>query len=198
MEQNSRLEITPRAGVYGKHYGGYVSQQAWNVTDRQVSVELVQSTNTRDWAETVFAVGVNDKKWFRFTQQRGQLYFQTMVDGGKSSTQIAYDPTQHRFWRFRHDAAADRILFETSADGQVWAAKRAVPRPIQITALRIELSAGTFNWNDATGTAIFDNLLLGGGSSGSSTARTTFSEIGGFPMIALLEVQHPWTKNGRW
>jgi hypothetical protein len=108
----------------------------------------------------VFAIGIDSQNWFRFVKERGQLYFQTKVGGVKTSTNIAYDLVQQRFWRFRHDAVTDQVLFETSADGVAWITRRAVARGIPVAALRVELSAGTFNWNNSPGTAVFDNLLL--------------------------------------
>ena len=59
-EQNQRLEITPRALVSGTHFNGYVSVATWNLTDSRASVEVVQSTDTSDYAETVFGVGIDD------------------------------------------------------------------------------------------------------------------------------------------
>jgi hypothetical protein len=160
VEQNSRLNITPRSGVYGNHYGGYVSVQAWDLSGRQALVEVVQVTNVNDWADTVFAIGIDSQNWFRFVKERDQLYLQTKVGGVKTSTNVPYNSAQQRFWRFRHDAATDQVLFETSADGVGWVTRRTVARGIPVAALRVELSAGTFNWNNAPGTAVFDNVLL--------------------------------------
>jgi hypothetical protein len=160
LERNQRLEITPRATVTGMRYNGYVSASTWNMTGASASSQVVQMAIPNEWADTVFAVGIDSSNWFRFVHEHGQLYFQSEVKGVKTSTNIAYNSTSHRFWRFRHDVAKDQVVFETSGDGVAWTARRSVPRSIPITAVRFELSAGTFNYNDKTSPAIFDNFLL--------------------------------------
>ncbi len=54
LEQNQRLEITPRANVTGSHYGGYVSAATWNLTGAQATVEVLQTASGA--ADTVFAI----------------------------------------------------------------------------------------------------------------------------------------------
>ena len=90
----------------------------------------------------------------------GFLYFQDAVGGVRGSLSIAYSPTQHRFWRIRHNTSGDTIVFETSADGQSWVAQRTIQRHLSTSALKIELSAGTWRAETNPGTAIFDNLRL--------------------------------------
>jgi hypothetical protein len=92
--------------------------------------------------------------------EQGWLLCEQVVQGVRTSTKVPYNPAQHRFWRIRHDAAADRILFETSADRATWTTRRAVARQLPITALKVELSAGTWEPISAPGTAIFDNFRL--------------------------------------
>jgi hypothetical protein len=160
LERNQRLEITPRAKVTGMRYNGYVSAKTWNMTGASASSQVAQVAIPNEWADTVFAVGIDSSNWFRFVHEHGQLYFQSEVKGVKTTTNIAYSSTSHRFWRFRHDVAKDQVVFETSGDGVAWTARRSVPRSIPITAVRFELSAGTFNYNDNTSPAFFDNFLL--------------------------------------
>jgi len=52
------------------------------------------------------------------------------------------DPS-HRFWAIRHDPVSDQILFQTASAGGVWMTRATVSRVLDITALKVELKAGT-------------------------------------------------------
>jgi hypothetical protein len=160
LEQSQRLEIFPKPQMTTMYFNGYVSASAWNLTAANASVEVLQVSNLNEWADTVFAIGIDSNNWYRIVHEHGNLYFQQEVAGVKTSTNISYDSTRHHYWRFRHDVAADQIVFETSADGATWTVQRSVSRQIDIRALRLELSAGTFNYNVNQGPAIFDNVRL--------------------------------------
>ena len=160
LERNGRLEITPLANVHGLHFNGYVSASLWDMTGAQASVEVVQATNITS-ADTTFAVGIDENHWYRIVKEYDQLYFQEKISGAKTSTNITYNAVQHRFWRIRHDAAADVVVFETSADGVTWVEQRRVTRGISLAAVRMQLCSGTPNLSSAPGTAIFDNFRLG-------------------------------------
>jgi hypothetical protein len=157
-EQNQELEITPRAGVSGQHYNGYVSVNAFNLTGRRASVEARQVPGGAALAE--MAVGIDSSNWYRIATQSGQIFFQDMVGGTKLSTNITYNATQHHYWRIRHDGGTDRILFETSSDNVNWTTQRAIARQLNISALRVELDAGTSGAVSAPGMAKFDNFVL--------------------------------------
>jgi hypothetical protein len=158
FERNQRLEITPRSSLSGIRYNGYLSAGAWDMTDARATVEVVQKSNGS--SDTVFAVGVDSNNWLRFVTEDGNLYFQSKVAGNKTSSNVVYNLAQHRFWRYRSNSATNQIFFETSGDGVTWATLRAVSRGFSITALRIELSAGTFGGVSTPGIAIFDNFRL--------------------------------------
>ncbi|MCU1288829.1 MAG: hypothetical protein JWN60_1058 [Acidobacteria bacterium] len=163
IEQNGRLQITPRAGEDSGNYNGYVSTSAWNMTGSSAEVEVVQSGNSK--TVTILAVGTDDDNWYRFRAKGGTLYLERRKNGSTSRTAINFDKTRHRFWRLRHDPAADTIVFETSPDGEKWTARRTVERQTAITALKIELIAGTIANDAASGTVLFDNFILRGNTA---------------------------------
>jgi CSLREA domain-containing protein len=88
------------------------------------------------------------------------LFFQFSIGGQKFSTGIPYDPAQHRFWRFRFDATARLIIFETSPDAATWTVRFSAPVATDQTSLIAELSAGTFRPSPSPVGALFDNFLL--------------------------------------
>jgi hypothetical protein len=112
-------------------------------------------------AVTIFAVGTDKYNWVDFRAKNGTLYLEQRVAGITTKEQFQFVKSTDRFWRFRHDASADSIAFETSADGAVWITKWTVKRTFPLTAVRMELSAGTSELIAAPGVAIFDNLRLG-------------------------------------
>ena len=97
------------------------------------------------------------------------LLFQLGVAGQKFSTGIPYDSSLHRFWRFRFDAPARLVIFETSPDSVAWTEQLRAALPADQTALIAELSAGTFKPTAAPTESLFDNFLL------SPTPRVQFS-----------------------
>src|SRR5207248_8401654 len=102
----------------------------------------------------------NDSTGITVNDTTGQtLLFQLNIGGQKFSTGIAYNPSLQRFWRFRHDAPAHLIIFETSPDSVTWTEQFRAALPANQAALIAELSAGTFK-PTAPSEALFDNFLV--------------------------------------
>jgi hypothetical protein len=191
------LHIQPRDGANGPSYSGLVSARALDLnTTSIVSVEVVAATQG-EGAQTFFGLGRDSDNWVRFAVQdstaptasspfapnrsrrdslkgasaaSGQtLLFQINVGGSKTSFGITYDPSVQRFWRFRFDAPARLIIFETSPDSATWTVQFSAALPADQTALMAELSAGTFKATASPTEALFDNFLL------SPSPRVQFS-----------------------
>lgn len=158
LEQNRRLEVTPRANAFGQHYSGYVSAITRNVSGGSASVEVVSADASG--AETVFALGTDSNNFYRFLVNGSRLIFQERLGGVTTSVGIAYDRFYHRFWRIRHDAATDSIVFETSSDGSNWNDRWTLARRLPLGKMRVELGGGTARWVPAPGKIAFDNFLL--------------------------------------
>jgi hypothetical protein len=158
LEQNGRLEVTPLASASGGHYNGYLSAAKWGGAGARASVEVARVTEGA--AETIFTLALDAANWFRFVVQAGQLLFQSRVGGAETSAALAYDPAPHRWWSLRHDAADDEVSFETSADGRAWTRRRVVPRQFPLSAVTIELGAGSSASVGSPGVAAFDNFKL--------------------------------------
>ncbi|HEX6182690.1 MAG TPA: FG-GAP-like repeat-containing protein [Pyrinomonadaceae bacterium] len=188
------LHIQPRADANGLSYSGLVTARPLDLDSTPVvSVEVVQASQG-EGAETLFGLGRDGDNWLRFAVQdasntstssvgastssrrasaqgaAGQtLLFQLGVAGQKFSTGIPYNPSLHRFWRFRFDAPARLVIFETSPDSVAWTEQLRAALPADQTALIAELSAGTFKPTAAPTESLFDNFLL------SPTPRVQFS-----------------------
>lgn len=158
-EQNQRLEITPRANASGDHYNGYVSAGTHDFTSLGASVEVIQ-TASGDITDTDLCVGIDRHNFYLIEVEYGTLSFTQVLDGARTQVGVSYNPSVHRFWRIRHDSATDMILFQTSSNGQSWATRRSVVRRLPLTAMKFELSAGTWKPVGAPGKAIFDNFQI--------------------------------------
>lgn len=159
LEQNQRLEVWPLPNATGDHYNGYLSASKWDLTNGNASVEVPQVASGGT-ADTQLALCIDSQNFYMIVHEGGQLYFQSVVAGARTSANIAYNAAQHRFWRIRHNPTGDAILFETSGDGQGWTVQRSLTRQLDITALTIEISAGSYEPVGAPGTAVFDNFKL--------------------------------------
>jgi CSLREA domain-containing protein len=180
--QGGLLHIQPRADANGPSFNGLVSVRAidFNATPN-VSVEVVQ-TAQGDGAQTIFSLGADPEHYVRFLVQgaseptaatKGQeesragsgsaeqtLLFQLNLGGDKFSASVTYDPAQHRYWRFRHEAPARLIVFETSPDFVAWTERFRAQLPADQATLIAELSAGTTRASSNPGEALFDNFLV--------------------------------------
>ncbi|HEX8187619.1 MAG TPA: carboxypeptidase regulatory-like domain-containing protein [Pyrinomonadaceae bacterium] len=180
--QGGLLHIQPRADANGPSFNGLVSAGAIDLSSTPlVGVEVVQAARG-DAAQTVFGLGADADNWVRFvvqgaaepaaaTKARAEgraangsaeqtLLFQLNLGGDKFSAGVTYDPVQHRFWRFRHDAPARLVIFETSPDSVAWTERFRAQLPSDQAALIAELSAGTTRASSNPGEALFDNFLV--------------------------------------
>ncbi|MDT5270286.1 MAG: hypothetical protein QOH49_2472 [Acidobacteriota bacterium] len=180
--QGGLLHIQPRADANGASYSGLVSVRAIDLNSTPViGVEVVQAAQG-DSAQTFFSLGADAEHYVRFVVQGASeptattkrqaesqadnsstvqtLLFQLNLGGDKFSASVTYDPAQHRFWRFRYDATARLIIFETSPDFVAWTERFRAQLPSNQTALIAELSAGTSRASLNPGEALFDNFLV--------------------------------------
>jgi hypothetical protein len=121
-------------------------------------VEVLQVTGGS--ADTIFAVGADSDNWYGFVVEGGKLYLQSKVGGRKNSIDIPYSATRHRFWRLRHEASENQMLWETSADGQTWETLRKLTPQIPLAGLHVYLGAGTYLSETNPGAAAFDNFRM--------------------------------------
>lgn len=151
-----RLVIIPPQETKGIHSNGYRSVSSFNLrkTFPAVGVETV----TNEAAHTTFAILVDDDHWYRFRYQLGKLYFEFKAAGPISAKTVVYDSSKHRYWRFRYDALVNQLLWETSADNQLWTIEQEVPPAVDIDALYVAIDAGTDRETKTPGIAVFDSF----------------------------------------
>ena len=162
VEQNGRLEITtPSTGV---GYGGYHARDNLNLTNRRVTVEVVQAARGHS-LDTYFVLQdmTTNRNTYLFTVggDPGNILMRETVNGQIGwEKMIPYDPVQHRFWRIRHDPAAETVFWETSADGLRWTARLTAPRRFAVDNLQARIYAGRYNTTTPPQVAVFDNYRV--------------------------------------
>jgi hypothetical protein len=115
------------------------------------------------------------------------LLFELNINGSKTSFGIPYDPAQHRFWRFRHDAPARLIIFETSPDAANWTERFRAQLLANQTQLIAELSAGSFRPSPNPIEALFDNFLVSPSPRMQfTTASASAREDGGSAQVQVI------------
>jgi hypothetical protein len=90
---------------------------------------------------------VDANNHYRIWVSNGSIAFEKKINDVKNTTTLAFDATAHAFWRTRHDTTADAIVFETAPNQAglpgAWLARRTITRELAVSALRIELKAGS-------------------------------------------------------
>jgi len=157
-QRSGRLEITPRSGTGGRHYNGYFSRANWNVTGARAVIEIAQTPAIG--ASVIFALASDADNWYGFVLEDGSLYFQSKINGVKTPKVTPYNSSQHRWWRFRHEALSNLLFWETSADGITWKVLNAETPQISLAGVYISLAAGSSKVIKDGGTAAFANFQL--------------------------------------
>jgi hypothetical protein len=152
--------VTPAVRQNGSHFSGYVSQQPFDLKTSSIAVELRRPAGG---SVTIFATAIDASNWIGFRIEENQLSIESHTRGRVASRTIDYNAAEHRFLRIRTSkvfAVAPVAVWETSADGRNWFPHYVETAGIQLTALRIVLSAGTTKSVPVTGAAVFDHVTV--------------------------------------
>ena len=160
-ERNQRLEITLATAFSTVAYNSYASVPWMDLTNAQVTIEVPQYGASYGY-ETIFQLTNGAGGYLMFDAGGAGLNLQDSASGSAGRTVISsYNTTQHRFWRFRHDLATDKVLWETSADGVGWLTQRAVARPFALTSMVVHLVGGKYSGiSPPPTTIVYDNLKV--------------------------------------
>lgn len=168
MHETTSLSIGPlKQNTDGSHYNGLRSSGAHNFTGGYAYVQLVQGPSASTAADAFFTIGLNVDNCYRMYVESGNLIVQSKLGGSKQTLlTIAYNPTNHAFWRIRHNSSNGQIVFEVApADGDVpgtWTQLHAQAwntSAVPLGSVLFELKAGTWRLEgNNPGTVIFDNF----------------------------------------
>jgi hypothetical protein len=162
-EVNGRLEVRPKSNTTSS-YGGYSSATTWDLTGSEARVEVVRPLRAADAAETYLVAAVNatnsvilsiDVNLPGTTTQNVNAYQEV---GGTYTrlAQLPYDPVRHRWLRLREWLGV--LYWETSPDGCAWEVLASKAPPVALTAVTLDIGAGTWAPVASPGVAVLDNF----------------------------------------
>ncbi|HEX8128204.1 MAG TPA: S8 family peptidase, partial [Pyrinomonadaceae bacterium] len=155
-EQNGRIEVTLQPNTAGYNS---LSTQGLDFRDKTLQVELVQPTSQGGWVETFFQLSLDSNNYFLFDTGAGSFVCDAWINGVRDRSGFNWDGS--RFWRFRHDADAGTVSFDTSMDGVTWATRKTIAIAFPLSSMKSALGAGAWGTgNGAPGMAVFDNFRL--------------------------------------
>jgi hypothetical protein len=159
-EQEGQLRVTTPGGT-AVGYDGYYARPYLNLTNARATVEVAQAAIGYG-TDTYFvlvdkATGGTTNVLFAVGGANSLLMRETFNGSITSQTTITYDAAQHRFWRFRHDPAADTLNWETSGDGLQWTVRHTSARRVALTKMQAQLYAGRYTTSTPSTVALFDN-----------------------------------------
>jgi hypothetical protein len=152
------------ASLYGEKKIGGTKTTLFTMTYDSTNHQQAPAGNTS--ANAMFTLALDSLNHYRIFSEAGALKFEKKVSNSKTVLgSVTYSATSHAFWRIRHCAAGDQILFETApGNGGVpgtWTLHHSVGRELTITSVKMELKAGTWQSEaNAPGTVVFDNFRL--------------------------------------
>jgi hypothetical protein len=160
------LGIGPlKSDASDSHYYGVRSRSSFNFTGVSAEVQLVESppASATD-AYAMFAVG-KSSYYYRWYVAGTSLVAEKRAVSKTTLASLAYSASD-RYLRIQHDAATNRVMFETAADAggepgswttrfsQTWDA--AIP----LTGVMLELKGGTSSAESNPGRVRWDNVLV--------------------------------------
>ena len=194
-ERNQRIEIVLRSGVSNDRFAGYVTANTFDFTGGAVSAEVVQAGAGQ--SNTLLAVCQSSSNSAIMVEEAGVLYCCQFVGAAISYQAVTYSPTQQRFWRIRHVPGATPLwAYEASADGATWQPLHSTAVQFPVTAVRAEITAGTWQPETAPGTAIFDNFKFTRTSTVAETVLTGSSPSITYTVPGAYTVRLKVTDNG--
>jgi len=168
VQETTALQVGPlKQNTDGSHYNGIKSAAAFNFTGAYAYVQLAQGPNAATAADAFFTIGQNVDNCYRMYVESGNLIVQSKIGAAKQTLlTVAYNATNHAFWRIRHDSATGLVVFETAPSNagapgawtqlfsQAWNTS-AIP----LSSVNFELKGGTWRIeSNNPGTVIFDNF----------------------------------------
>jgi hypothetical protein len=122
-------------------------------------------------------------------ENNGTLYFREIASGGTVDTNVAYNATNHKFWRVRESAGT--IYWETSPDSQTWTTQRskAEDPSVLLTMMKAQL-LGYWTGSGAPGVILFSQFNLPVPTAfvtAPFTGSGTMSATGKFPATAYVQ-----------
>jgi hypothetical protein len=128
-------------------------------TNDAASVELVVVPAEATSAEAGLSLQQDSMHRYQMFVVGGYVVMRVTTPTGNVDTSMPYSSTSHRFMRIRN--ANDAMVWETSSSGTAWVTRRTTSVSNEITALVLQVFAGTFELEStAPGEARFNRAWI--------------------------------------
>lgn len=157
VAQNGTQLVFSLGVADGVHYAQLKSGTR-DLTHDAVSIEVIQIPNEGTMAEAGLSVQTDGTHRYMMFAVAGSIVMRWQNGGSNNDASISFDTTT-RFWRIRHEGTS--MLYETSQTGAeaTWITRRSVEVMLAVTALHVDLFAGTYQVEPMPpGGAVLDNL----------------------------------------
>jgi hypothetical protein len=157
-ETGGHLVITTPSNQLQNDYAGYLSDLSYDLHNDAVFVEVLQVPDPSGNADTYLRASADGGNDLTIIEEHGTLSFHQSINGTITSVtpSIPYDPVQHRWWRIRETGGLS--FWETSPDAMTWTVRAQENDPFDVSAMYLQLIAGTYLKEPLTGTSVFDNF----------------------------------------
>lgn len=148
-------------------YANIVTATTYDLTSSSFAVQLAQRAGPGNGTvDTQLVITLDANNIIKMLIEGPTLYFQVTIAGaGSTPGSVTYSATTHAWWRVRE--AAGTLFYETSPNGTTWTQQASRATPFTVTAVTASLAAGYYGTEPSPGTAIWDNVNLTPGVSGS-------------------------------
>lgn len=135
-------------------YAGYISNQSYDVRERDVVIELVGAP-VDDGCNCYFNIVSPDS-----LTDLGLVLSGGFITGGRSddgdNPSVAYDALRHRWWRIHERDTT--VEYAVSPDGATWTSLFVGPSPSWIGNARVNIGGGTYIAATPSRACVFDNF----------------------------------------
>jgi hypothetical protein len=157
-ETGGQLVITPASNNPGNPYDGYVSVNTYNLTDSEITVQVVQGVAQITGVEQVLTLLLNGSNSISMLYSNNNIGLRLRTAGVNDDTFVSRNDTNMRWWRIRE--ANGFIYWDTSPTGVTWTNRRTAAATFAVTGLTASLTAGTWQNVASPGVAIFDDVNM--------------------------------------
>lgn len=168
---SNRLRITP-PGSSSLEYKVAVPDNTYtNFVGKSVMLEVPTVTTGCDTVVLIGGTGTGVNYFGFFLRSGGNLLMRAQINGVNNDTTVAYNATNHRWIRLRHDGT--NLCWDTSPNGLVWNFGKSLAPGTSVWSSFYGLKLAVWQNNTASpGVAEFDNFNLP-----RSTAFTSITEV---------------------
>jgi hypothetical protein len=158
-ESGGRLNVLLPHTLTANTFAGYRLEQGFDLKGCALSVRVVQAAVGGMAVYTHFWLSYGAAGVAEISRSGEGMWFTSWQSGtAQVLNAVGYNPTQHAYWRFRHDGTT--LSWETSPDASQWTVQASAPLPSKFSALRIGAGA-TFDKTLAIApTASFDDFAV--------------------------------------